>query len=57
MDIHFFKTSERSARSFNGPILQTIFYTTVTIPDDVDLFNALRMIKGLDTKNSPGQIT
>jgi large subunit ribosomal protein L22 len=28
----------------------------VTIPDDVDLFNGLRMIKGLDTKNSRSKI-
>ncbi len=28
----------------------------VTIPDDVDLFNGLRMIKGLDTKNSRAKI-
>ena len=28
----------------------------VTIPDDVDLFNGLRMIKGLDTKNSRARI-
>lgn len=28
----------------------------VTIPDDVDLFNGLRMIKGLDTKNSRSRI-
>lgn len=28
----------------------------VTIPDDVDLFNGLRMIKGLDTKNSRTRI-
>lgn len=28
----------------------------VTIPDDVDLFNGLKMIKGLDTKNSEARI-
>lgn len=28
----------------------------VTIPEDVDLFNGLRMIKGLDTKNSRSKI-
>ena len=28
----------------------------VTIPDDVDLYNGLRMIKGLDTKNSRAKI-
>lgn len=28
----------------------------VTIPEDVDLFNGLRMIKGLDTKNSRSRI-
>lgn len=28
----------------------------VTIPDDVDVFNGLRMIKGLDTKNSRARI-
>lgn len=28
----------------------------VTIPDDVDVFNGLRMIKGLDTKNSHAKI-
>ena len=28
----------------------------VTIPDDVDIFTGLRMIKGLDTKNSKQQI-
>jgi large subunit ribosomal protein L22 len=28
----------------------------VTIPNDVDLFNGLRMIKGLDTKNSRNKI-
>lgn len=28
----------------------------VNIPDDVDLFNGLRMIKGLDTKNSTARI-
>ncbi|HQB82054.1 MAG TPA: 50S ribosomal protein L22 [Candidatus Rifleibacterium sp.] len=28
----------------------------VTIPEDVDLFNGLRMIKGLDTKNSRAKI-
>ena len=28
----------------------------VTIPDDVDVFNGLKMIKGLDTKNSEAKI-